>query len=225
MVKTGNNEVEKDMKHQLFSSASNLLKYREEVVTDANHHSNELISAVKYYTTLISALFSLHISILLASFKLLCDDFCSDNPWLNIIIISVIVFIPIFIIILCDVALDNSKRIYRNTMEYVSIKMKIDELLGIHDREFHCDLRKKFNFKIFGGDTTFANSRWEEERNKWYSTSSGKFVNDLIETDKAGFIHFSHIFKYFKNIGYGFFIISCIIIFIIVSPLICRLIC
>ena len=212
--------------YKLFSEVPNLLKYREQVVTDANHHSNEFVSTVKYYTTLISALFSLQITITIACVKLFIDNSISIYLFLSIILIP-FVLISLIIIFLCRFALDNSERLYRNTMEYVSIKMKIDELLGIHNQNYYCNLMKKSRLKLFRGDTTFANSRWEEDYQKYgcYNISSGEFVNNKIKDEDTGYKIFSRVFETFMIIGYIFVIISLTIAIIVILPFLCQFFC
>lgn len=212
--------------YPLFSEVPNLLKYREQVVTDANHHSNEFVSAVKYYTTLISALFSLLITIIVASLKLFYDNFFSDNLLFYIPIISLFIFIPIIIILLCGYALDNSKRLYRNTMEYVSIKMKIDEILGTYDPKIYSKLRNKNDLKLFEPDKAFTHSKWERKNYQWYNVSSEDFVKNKIKDKGAGYMRFSKVFIAFKRIGIILLIIFSLILFVfIILPSMCQYFC
>ena len=211
-------DVTIERNYPLFSSVSDLLKYRDQMVKDANHHSSEMVSAVRYYTTLISALFSIQISIMIASFNLLYDKFFANNPFSYLIFI----FIPIIIIGICNAALKNSKRLYERTMEYVSIKLKIDEMLGIHNQKLYSKLREKNQLILFGKDDTFANSRWEEENRDWVDISSKEFVNKLVKKKTTGYFLFSRVFITFKYIAYAFFIITFILT---VLPLINHLLC
>ena len=213
-----------DKKYQLFSNVSDILKYREQAVSDANHHSSEMVSAVKYYTTLISALFSLLITLTIACLKLFFDNPISIYQFLFILII---IFVPIsmLIILLCGVALENSERLYRRTMEYVSIKMKIDEILGIHKEKIINHLREKFELKLFNKDTTFAYSEWEEKQASRFNIFSKDFVDELVKNDEAGCMQFSKTFIIFKNIGYILFTISIIFLIAVILPLICPIFC
>lgn len=223
--KKTNNDIDE---YPLFSKSdvSDLLKYREQVVTDANHHSNEFVSAVKYYTTLISALFSLLITITIACIKLFIDNLQPNSNYLFLSIIFIpFVAIPLIIIFLCRFALDNSERLYRNTMEYVSIKMKIDEILGTYNSKIFSKLRNKYNLKLFEPDKAFTHSKWERKKYQWYPKSSEDFVNDKINDKDAGYKIFSRVFETFIIIGYIFVIISLIIAIIIILPFICQFFC
>lgn len=226
MEKTKDNETNNniDKKYPLFSNVANLLKYRDQVVSDANYHSSEFFSAVKYYTTLISALFSLLITITIVCLKLFFDNSISIHQFLFIL---VIIFVPfsILMILFCGVAIKNSERLYRRTMEYVSIKMKIDEILGIHKEKIISDLREEFELKLFGRDTTFAYSGWEEKQAGRFNIFSKDFVDELVKNDKTGFILFSKTFIIFRYVSYILFTISIMFLIAFILPLICPMLC
>lgn len=121
-----------------FTNKDDLLKLREQYISDIHYHGQALIEVQKYFTTLLSALLSAEITLFSATYIAF-----STFLLVNRILLLLYLPIPIIILFLVGVASDNCKREYRNVMEYMGTKIKIDELLGIYEEKGYNEFKEK----------------------------------------------------------------------------------
>jgi len=200
--------VNHEKKFFSFTDKDDLLKLREQCISDLHYHGQSLIEVQKYFTILLSALLTVEVTLFTATFSTFSTFFLENR-------MAFIIYFPIpgIIFFLCSVASDNSKREYRNAMEYHGIRLKIDELLGMYDEEYYKEIKRNKILKIFKVDEVFANPRWSDSRSKkWNDASSEDFVNTMINNKEGAYWNFCRVFHIFRWIAIGFLIIITILI-------------
>lgn len=196
-----------------FTDKDDLLKLREQYNSDIHYHGQALIEVQKYFTILLSALLTVEVTLFTATFSAFSTFFLENR-------LAFLLYFPIPVIIwfLSSIASVNNKREYRNGMEYMGVRMKIDELLGTYDENYYCELKRNRLLQVFQGDTVFGNPRWRESRDtQWKSISSKDFVEKMINEKKGAYWHLVRVYNIFRVISIGIIII---LIILIMAPLI-----
>jgi hypothetical protein len=187
-----------------YKNKNDLLALRKQIISDSQFEGQELIEVQKYFTSLLSLL-------LTGEITLISTTYVFANSYYPYLIFTYFSF-PVMMFVLSNAALDNCWRAYRNSMEYHAVRMKLDELLGMFDKDIYEELKKDSLSKLFNKDEVFGNPRWQHDRDeKWQNCSSEEFINKIKTDLKGAYFYYSVVFKTFKWVSIIFLLLLSLI--------------
>ena len=165
------------------------MKLFEEYEKDRRDFSNREWETIKFFTTIFAVLLTATITII----RLLFPNFQG---------LYMFVFLPIFMLIISYIGLQNFKREYARSFERIATLMKIEEKVGFHDKR---DKKQKLILKC---DEYYLSKDFVEAGSKYDNTK--EFVDEMIMNPPRG--RYGNTFKIFRKLFIAYIFISIIML-------------
>lgn len=167
--------------------ANELLELRKQFQDALFESEKFLLDGVKVALTLIVALFSVQSGFMLWALQNTSHDFS---------LVLILAIIPIGIIFLSIIGPYNSKREYRNELEYISCLAKVEDELDL-------SRTNKISFKC---EDSILCKRWLEDRKKYDTTK--EFKNDLLKIRNTSYGMIKLMYLLITGVAVGIIILD-----------------
>jgi len=192
-VKSIDNKKCQNSKPSIFGKPELLLSFHSNTESNAKFVVDKMWTNIRFFTTITSALLTITIA-------LYGSDKIENIVNLSVHVKSVIFeIIPLLVVVISFIGIKNLRREYLRFLEWVVVIKKLEELLG---------LTEEIQTKIYPGDKYLLPKKFIEKQYE----SSDEFISESLNRKGT-------LFYYFKLLHIAYIVISLIIVFVIICPI------